>query len=331
MKSTSESVPVFLTDLLPAEQKNLKKGKKQQNWDTRKQYTVQVQEMLVDGDVHHQRLANRVDQCSNLLTFAWSQALTGNELKFKTAYFCRVRTCPICQWRRSQMLLARFFDAYEHIQNDYPKIRYIFLTLTVANCSINELKDTIKAMNKAWDRLVKRRNFPAIGFIRALEITRSQDGKAHPHFHILLAVESNYFVGRNYISTEKWAEMWKQSLRIDYTPVCDVRIVKPKHGIENANMGDSEAIKAAIVEVLKYTVKPSDMVKDKAFFLELVNQLHKVRAISLGGIFKHYMREAEDEFESVEHDDQQSESAEPLYFGWRPPVKRYQLKTSKSA
>lgn len=223
------------------------------------------------------------------------------------------------------MLLARFFDAYPHIQADYPKIRYIFLTLTVANCSVSELKDTIKTMNKAWDRLVKRKTFPAIGFIRALEITRAEDGKAHPHFHILLAVESNYFVGRNYISTEKWAEMWKESLRIDYTPVCDVRIVKPKHGAEKANTGNSEGIKAAIVEVLKYTVKPSDMVKDKAFFLELVNQLHKVRAVSLGGIFKQYLKEADEETTEDEKSENNALGEEnELYFGWRKPVQRYQ-------
>lgn len=327
--SIEEIVPVFLTDLLPPEEKKLpkngKKNGKPQNWDTRKQYTTQVQIILNEGGLKHRKLSARVKECANTLNFGWVSASDGiNELKFKSAYFCRVRTCPVCQWRRSQMLLARFFEAYPRIKADYPKIRFVFLTLTIANCPVNELKDTIKAMNEAWNRLTKRRTFPAIGFIRSLEVTRAKDGKAHPHFHVLLALEPSYFTGRNYLSTEKWAAMWQESLRVDYTPVCDIRIVKAK----NATTGDSEqseSIKAAIVEVLKYTVKPADMVKDSTFLLELVNQLHKVRAVSLGGIFKQYMQdvEADEEVELTE----QPENTGGLYFGWRPPVKRYQLKT----
>lgn len=351
--SIGESVPVFLTDLLPPEEKKVskrvKKGKPQ-NWDTRKQYTVQVQTILQTGDKRHKKLATRVNACANLLNFGWVQSLEAgvNELKFKSAYFCRVRTCPICQWRRSQMLLARFFQAFPRIQADYPTIRYVFLTLTVANCPTKDLKATIKTMNKAWDRLAKRRGFPAIGFIRSLEITKETDtydkvtkkllrkarpDYAHPHFHILLALPPSYF-SRNYISTEKWALLWQESLRIDYTPICDVRIVKPKYDTKNATTGDSvennaindiNSIKAAIAEVLKYTVKPADMVKDSAFLLELVNQLHNVRSVSLGGIFKHYMQELDDDAEGDILEPSEN-NAGGLYFGWRQPVKRYQLK-----
>jgi len=331
--STDESVPVFLTDLLPDDEKKSKKGKKRQNWDTRKDYTVQVADILDTGNIRHQRLSARVQQCANVLNFGWVES----GLKFKSAQFCRVRTCPVCQWRRSQMLLARFFDAFPRIRADYPTTRYVFLTLTVKNCPVDELRATVQHMSKSWDRLAKRKAFPAIGFVRSLEVTKETDTYdkttkklirkarphyAHPHFHVLLALKPSYF-SRGYLSTADWAALWQNALKADYTPVCDVRIVKAKKTDESGSEGEIAGIKAAIVEVIKYTVKPSDMVQDGGFLLALVEQLHKLRAVSLGGIFKEYLAEQDDE----ELDGEEIEQNEGgLRFGWRQSFKRYQLK-----
>lgn len=333
--SIGESVPVFLTDLLPSEEKKAKKNKKPQNWDTRKDYTVQVADLLDTGEIRHQKLSARVSQCANVLNFGWVQS----ELKFKGAQFCRVRTCPVCQWRRSQMLLARFFEAFPRIKADYPTTRYVFLTLTVKNCPVSELRATVQHMSKSWDRLAKRKAFPAIGFVRSLEVTKETDtydkvtkklirkarpNYAHPHFHILLALKPSYF-SRGYLSTSDWAAMWQNALKADYVPVCDVRIVKAKKADSE---GDSEAIdgiKAAIVEVVKYTVKPSDMVQDGGFLIALVEQLHKIRAVSLGGIFKEYLAEQEEQEEEDQGGEESDQNQGGLYFGWRSNVKRYAM------
>lgn len=323
-KSIGESVPVFLTDLLPKEEKKGKKVKKPQNWDTRKTFTNQVSDILDGGSVRHQKLSTRMQECAKLLIFGWALVSEGvSELKFRKAHFCRVRNCPVCQWRRSQMLLARFFEAFPRIRTDYPTTRYVFLTLTVKNCPVTELRETIQHMNKAWNRLACRKAFPAIGYIRSLEVTRGKDGSAHPHFHILLALKPSYFVGRNYLSTAKWSELWQNALRADYTPICDIRIVKSRKQAENAVEGEIDGIRSAIAEVFKYTVKPSDMVQDADFLLELVNQLHKLRAVSLGGIFKDYLQEVEEEDQTGEESEEQTENG--LAFGWRNNLKRYQL------
>ncbi|SPF56430.1 hypothetical protein SBA4_860009 [Candidatus Sulfopaludibacter sp. SbA4] len=48
-------------------------------------------------------LADRIEECSQVLGFAWvpekddSNVLT---LLLREARFCRVRHCPVCQWRR---------------------------------------------------------------------------------------------------------------------------------------------------------------------------------------------------------------------------------------
>jgi plasmid rolling circle replication initiator protein Rep len=347
-KSTGDSVPFFagdappfLTDLIPDDAKKPGKGGRQ-NWDTRKAVTNQVGGILDTGGLRHQKLAARVQDCANILNFGWVQSSDAgvHELRLKWAQFCRVRTCPICQWRRSQMLLSRFFEAFPRIRADYPTTRYAFLTLTVRNCPVSELRATVQHMGVAWSNLTKRKAFPAIGFVRSLEVTKETDiydkttkklihkarpDYAHPHFHILLALPPSYF-GGNYLSTAKWAALWQAALKTDYTPVCDVRMVKARKTDGDGSGGDMDGIRAAIVETIKYTVKPSDMVQDASFLLELVDQLHKIRAVSLGGIFKDYLQDVGGDDGGVDADGQDGpENLGGIRFGWRNPVKRYQL------
>ena len=51
----------------------------------------------------------------------------------------------------------------------------------------------------------------------------------------------------------------------------------------------------AAVEILKYSVNPSDMVKDHRWFLTLVDQVWKTKAVVLGGVLKRYIKERERE------------------------------------
>ena len=326
----ADSVQPFLTDLIPDDSV---KGKKRDNWDTRKNYSVQVKDIFTTGQPRHQRQAERINQCAETLFFDWSKIDANGEIKlqFKKAYFCRVRNCPICQWRRSQMWLARFFVALPRIYAVYPTVRYVLLTLTVENCLITELRTTVQNMNKAWKRLSERKAFPALGFVRSLEVTKekARPDYCHPHFHVILALPASYF-GGNYLSTAKWSELWKESLRIDYTPICDVRLVKAKPESNSAVTGHLEALQSAILETVKYTVKPSDMVIDRDWTLTLVDQLHKMRAVALGGIFKEFLSEQEqDEEDNKQENGEQDDSngLNGLYFGWRQAIRRYQLKT----
>jgi len=183
-------------------------------------------------------------------------------------------------------------------------MRYIMLTLTVRNCSITDLRSTVDQMSKAWQRLSQRKSFPALGFVRSLEVTRGKDGSAHPHFHILLAVPPSYF-GKNYLSKDKWAALWQDAMRLDYKPVCDVRIVKPRKDkepvlVEGMVIPDTipdpmKVLMSAITETIKYTTKPADMVKEKLWLFEMVDQMRNVRALALGGIFKQFLKETETE------------------------------------
>lgn len=301
----------YLTDVSP----------KDKPWDEHRLQADQVKD-LYRGTLFD-RYAERIDNCSGLLEFSF---LVNSEtaeigLKLKTARFCRVRHCPVCQWRRSLVWRARFFQALPKIRKEYPTARFLFLTLTVRNCELSELRSCLVDMNKSWERLTKRKQFPALGWLKSVEVTRSTNGTAHPHFHAILMVPQNYF-SRNYISQEKWTELWMESLRADYTPVVNVKAVKPAKGSSENQVVDQLA--KALCETLKYSVKSDDLVSDREWLLELTTQLHKTRAVAVGGVFKNFL--SEEDPEDLIHIDENSDepiSDNSLWFGWREMLQRY--------
>lgn len=175
-----------------------------------------------------ERYAERMETCSKYLSFELVTTETGEvKHKLRDARFCRVRHCPICQWRRSRMWWARCDQAFPRILADNPRSRFLWLTLTVRNCELTELRSTLARMNQAWKRMIGRKGFPATGWLRNVEVTRAKDGTAHPHFHALLMVDPGYFGGHSYMSQAKWIELWQSCLRVDYKPSIRITTVKP--------------------------------------------------------------------------------------------------------
>ena len=262
--------------------------------------------------------ASRITFCSQLLEFGLvpSENIGSLKMKLRGARFCRVRHCPVCQWRRSLMWKAKAYKVLPQIVETYPKCRWIFLTLTLKNCQISELRTKLVEMNKAFQRMSQRKAWPAIGWLRSTEVTRNCDGSAHPHFHCLLMVYPSYF-GKNYIKQAEWVELWRHAMRLDYDPILDCRAVRRgKHPMQ------------LIPELLKYCTKESDMTADREWFLELTRQMHKMRCVATGGVLKEYLKELEAEPEDLigESDKPEGEDEAKLYFGWRRQEKRYRLK-----
>src|SRR6266852_4018179 len=152
-------------------------------WDVHRGEADEVQQAYAGGTDRHQRYADRVEQCSQVLEFARDPPGSGKrKYTLKNAWFCRVRYCPVCQWRRSLMWQAKVYQALPALLRDFPDTKFLFLTLTIRNCPVNNLRQTLKLMGQSWQRLTQLRSFPARGWVRAVEITRSQrDRTAHPH------------------------------------------------------------------------------------------------------------------------------------------------------
>ena len=267
------------------------------------------------------RYSERINDCSQFLAFGLvPNADEGSyQLKLRTARFCRVRTCMVCSWRRSLMYKARAYKALPRVIADFPTARYLFVTLTLENCPVHQLRSSILHLNKSFGRMAKRKYFPAVGYLKTVEVTRGCRGDAHPHLHILMMVESAYF-GRNYVSKKEWCAWWKRAAKVDYTPIIDVKAIKAK----NSPLG-------LLAEIVKYQTKPNDLIfSDREWFLEYTRQVHRTNAFALGGVFKKYFKEFEkeettDELIGVDDEGQDGPDEGELYFGWRKTEKKYTM------
>lgn len=293
-------------------------SEKDKPWDGHKANSDRVATHY-DG-TEFQRYSERITDCARWLDFRLvpEQSEGAYKLKLASARFCHCRQCIICSWRKSLAYKARAYKVLPKVVEDYPTARFLFVTLTVKNCQITELRDTLKWMNKGFSRLSQLKAWPALGYLKTTEVTKGRDRvSAHPHFHCLLMVKASYF-SHNYIRQDEWAEMWQKSLRIDYKPVMDVQALK----IEKSPV-------ALLSEIVKYQTKPNDVVLgNKEWFLELTRQLHHTKAFALGGVFKDYFRELEKEATTDEMigDDGLGEVDEGhLYFGWRNHEKKYRM------
>lgn len=267
-----------------------------------------------------QSYSDRIRDCSQLLDFRLipDSSEGAYKLKLSSARLCHCRQCLVCAWRRSLVYKARAYKTLPKVVEDFPTARYLFLTLTVKNCAISELRETLKWMGQSFARMSKLKDFPAIGYLRTTEVTKGRDGNsAHPHFHCLLMVKASFF-GRNYIRQDEWVEMWRKSLRVDYKPILDVQALKP-----------ASSPVALLAEIVKYQCKPNDLVlSNREWFLELTRQLHRTKAIAFGGVFKEYFAELEREptdQEMIGDDGEGGIDEGHLYFGWRRRERRYRM------
>ena len=230
----------------------------------------------------------KIKQCGNYLEFALkeNQITKENKKKLAGANFCKNRFCPMCSWRRIRNITGQLKDAFSVIQ-EKEKVATLFLTLTVTNPDVKDLKSTISKMNKSFKDMVKTKAFnnAVLGYFKSIELLgdKTPKGQAHPHFHILLVVKESYFKKSDYLNKAQWTEMWKKALGVEYTPVVYVSRIKSK----NENFSD---IDSAIIETVKYSVKHSDLCKrSNEDFYYLYTQTKSMRFISAGGILKEHL------------------------------------------
>ena len=220
--------------------------------------------------------------CCTLLGFHENAPDEWGEIKIKLAekkaYHCR--HCPICIQARAHHHTKRASERLPAIVAAHPDARWLFLTLTVKNPKMENLRD----MNKAWCRFKELQDFPASGWLRATEVTKGQDGNPHPHFHILMCVSPDYFRPERFVKKPRWLAMWRESMRDESIMKVDIRVVKPRAGTPMAD---------TLKYVFKYSAKVDEILEDPDFLYGLTDQLHKSRFIASGGILKGIMKKPE--------------------------------------
>jgi len=186
----------------------------------------------------------KIDECSD-----------GSE-HLHTASSCHVRLCQICSKRWAWKALEQLSKVVGYMEQDH-QYRWIFITLSFRNCGgadlVQDVDHHMDAIHRFEKYLAYKRAF--IGSFRKLEIRhdfkRLRSGY-NTHFHILAAVEPDYFTGPDYLSQGKLVEMWQKAGKVDYTPHVWVEAVKLQ--------GEQIQNDKALLEVSKYVTKSSDYI-----------------------------------------------------------------------
>lgn len=262
---------------------------KERPWKIHKQENlrlVELYKMSKERNLISDSRLHDLEHCADTLVFL--QNAEGKK-KLKTANFCRMRLCPICQWRRSLKMFGQVQTITDKILERDKSTRFLFATFTVKNVDAENLETCINILNNKFLYLVsKNKTFaPAkklkqnlLGYLKAVEVTyNTKDKTYHPHLHVIFAVKSTFFKNSsNYMTKKEWIELWQKALNVDYKPQTDIRVIKTNTG-------------KAVAEVAKYPVKTAPILSlndDEAVEVlkTLTLSLNKKRFVSYGGIFK---------------------------------------------
>lgn len=292
---------------------------KDKPWDEHRAFAARTATAYRNGpDTFHKR-GDRMAACAPILEFGEVVDPETGEAGFRLqqAYFCRIRFCPVCMWRRALQWTARMFQALPLIEAAYPKHRWLFVTLTVRNPSLAELRPTLKAMRYGWRKMTGYKDWPGVGAVRSLEVTKGQDDNPHPHFHALVLVPRSYFTGKKYLSQDKWVAMWKRAMQLDYDPSVNVKAIKAE---------DVDQLRGAILETLKYSVKPADLTNSDDWLYAMTDALHGVRSVEVFAGLKPMLKEVSEEGgedDLIGESEDGAEHGDSILFNWFPSHDRY--------
>ena len=240
--------------------------------------------LRVDDSVITENRLQSLEQCGDNLLFSVNDK---KEKRLKGANFCRLRTCPMCNWRKSLKMFGQTNKIANIILEQLPTTRFLFVTFTVKNCDADKLSQTIDMMNMGFKRLTDKSKKLAItnkfknnmlGYIRAMEVTYNQEKDTyHPHIHCIFALKAGYFT-HGYIKKSDWQYIWGECCKTEYEPIVHVQTIK-------------NSTSKAVAEVAKYPVKIDDLVNydNEEKSIQALTVFTKIlkgrRLITFGGVF----------------------------------------------
>lgn len=242
-------------------------------------------------------LAKRIANCSSRIALD-VEVPDGFEpvAHLKGAKVCDARLCPFCEWRRTKAWRRRLITGLEQFHEAKPKWRAVFLTLTVKNCRLGDLRATLKDMQAGWNRFRGLSFFPTSYWFKRTEITVGAGPAgsaflnggytAHPHFHVLLLVPPSYF-GKRYVKQSEWQKQWQMAMRLDYPPVVDIRSAKTK---STSGSSAIDASRDAAIEAAKYASKATHLLELGDALTEFHFETQNVRYYSVSKDLKAYIK-----------------------------------------
>ena len=245
-------------------------------------------------------VGRRIANCATVLGLDMYESEShGIETQIRSMSACNARLCPFCEWRRTRVWRKRLFTGLEAFNAVHPRYVPLFLTLTVPNPQLEDLRDTLKAMNAAWNRMNASKAFPTAYWFKRTEVTvgSCQVGaplKAHPHFHVLLLVKPSYF-GKGYIKQIEWAERWRKAMRSEVPLIVDIRRVKgdnkKRDDYEGVDVPKSLGSGKAVLEVAKYMAKATQLVELGSGLSEFHRQMGGLKLFTVSKPLRRFIDE----------------------------------------
>lgn len=290
--------------------------------------------------------ASQLTDCDSFLIFEHQRnrnakdGESADKYKLHKANDCTHRLCPICARKRAMKRAIDVMLRIMKLKAEVGTVSGIFLTLTVRNAPLKDLRETMRGISAAWHRFIK---FPELskvldlGWVRSVEFfgDHTAQGECHPHIHCLILVKPSYFCKDYYIKQETWRELWQKAMRTDYVPVVHVTRVRPKRKARAA-AGDgsslqiqeqassqassqdtvADAFMSAVCEVCKYEMTAADLdVLSDADLALLLRQIKGLRSFAIGGRIKDFSVDMK-EWDRLIDDGGDWEFVEYLHYAW---------------
>lgn len=219
-----------------------------------------------------------IHDCGNIVK--WAIEPVQKQKKILYTESCKSRYCARCQSMKAVKDGLKIYTLANYLKKEKSR-RFLFLTLTVPNVKGDELKKEIRAINKAFDVMMRRKQFEQFtGFIAKLEITynRKRDD-FHPHLHVLFSVEKGYFKKSNneYLERDDLLEHWRSVMDNENITQVDIRALKDSN--------EKDLIKS-IQEVAKYEAKSSDFTANSKVFETFYFALKGAKMLRYGREFR---------------------------------------------
>lgn len=240
-----------------------------QVWDLLKRKNLNLAERLLS---RHGNYAQRLEKCCELLKF---NVCHNGYLLLKDFQCCRVRGCPICEWRRFGSIARQVYKAAQEIIDFYPAHRYMSISLPLPPSKASNLPEALNNLHLSYRRLKQLKVWIPDGCLTFIDVSFWNDVSLLK-LNCLCLMPSHYF-GKEYISRKKWNEVWSQSLRLD-TP----------SDVEVHNLG-----KLSIKDVAQHAKKLNrgldlSLCSDESL-VDVINSLHKQKMFTASGAFKEYL------------------------------------------
>jgi Replication protein len=146
----------------------------------------------------------------------------------------------------------------------------LYLKLYGTESQVSQLRASISATNGGFTKLSGRQIFSSRGWLKFVEVV-AESGKVRPVIHCLSIVPPSYF-GSKYVTKARWTEAWRDCMGVSQALGISARCVR-KVGAE-----------------LPLSLQQPQAVTDLLWFVELTEQLYKMRSFSAGGAMKNHLK-----------------------------------------